>query len=73
MSEIPMMHPVSKETVDHYALNAGAMMKNVVFEGITGVVPSFCPFLQLTVVKISPFSIIALDYLKKLNYNSIKE
>lgn len=36
MSNIPMMHPVSKETVDHYALNAGAMMKNVVFDGITG-------------------------------------
>lgn len=36
MSEIPMMHPVSQETVDHYALNAGAMMKNVVFDGITG-------------------------------------
>lgn len=35
MSTIPMMDPVSKDTVDHYALNNGSLGANFDFEGIT--------------------------------------
>lgn len=35
MSEIPMLHPVSKDTMDHYALNEGVLAINVDFTSIT--------------------------------------
>lgn len=35
MSETPMMYPASEEMVEHYALNAGMLMQNVVLDGIT--------------------------------------
>lgn len=35
MSEIPMMTTTTKETVDHYALNAGGLAVNVDMTGIT--------------------------------------